>query len=370
MPAAPSLIVIGGGATGTGIAREAAERGMRVTIIERGEFGSGTSGRFHGMLHSGARYAVADPAVAAECYQENQRLRKLIPSAITDTGGLFVAFTDQEAAHADVVLRACKAAGIPTREISVKQALAQEPGLHTGLQRAFEVPDGFIDGAELLRLNRLTASNSAGQITQLTKHKVTGFKRQDGKIGGVIVQNAQNGSTEVLKADYVINAAGVWAAEVAHLARVDIQLLFDKGTMIIFKNQLNNAVLNRCRPEDDGDLLVPHGGQSIMGTTARVVTNPNDNIPTQEEADVLIREGSVMVPALARAEAVKIYAGVRPLHGEGELKRGDSRAMSRSFSVLDHANQGLDNFVSVVGGKVTLYRLMAEQTINHILQKA
>ena len=369
MTSKPSIIVIGGGATGTGIARQAAEQGMHVTIIERGQFGSGTSGRFHGMLHSGARYAVADPAVAAECYRENQRLRKLVPDAIRDTGGLFVAFSDAEAAHAETVLAACRTASIPTKEVSVQQVLRREPYISAHLQRAFMVPDGFIDGAKLLAINRKAATEAPGTLAQLTMHQVIGFKRAGAKLRGVVVQNAKNGLTETLTADYVVNAGGVWAAEIAHLAQVDIELVFDKGTMIVFKGRMSHSVLNRCRPEDDGDLLVSHGRQSIMGTTARVVTDPNDTLPTQEEADALIREGSVMVPALRHTEAVKIYAGVRPLHGSGDLQRGDSRAMSRSFSVLDHADQGIDNFISVVGGKVTLHRLMAEQALQVLQSK-
>jgi glycerol-3-phosphate dehydrogenase len=99
-----NVLIIGGGATGAGIAAEAARRGFSVTLVERGGLGAGTSGSFHGMLHSGARYVVNDPAVAAACYAENQRLRRLIPSAIVDTGGLFVAMTEEEAQHADKLI--------------------------------------------------------------------------------------------------------------------------------------------------------------------------------------------------------------------------------------------------------------------------
>lgn len=359
------VVIIGGGATGTGIARLASEHGMHVTLLERGRIGSGTSSRFHGMLHSGARYAVADPEVAADCYRENQILRKYIPSAITDTGGLFVALTDAEVSHADKVQAACKRAGIPFKELSVQTALQREPLLNPKLKRAFSVPDGFIDGAELLRINQKAAQSARF----MTGYTVVGFERSNKTITAVSAQNDATGKSERIDCDIVINAAGVWAGHVAGLADVNLTMLFDKGTMIIFKKQLTTAVVNRCRPENDGDLLVPHAGQTIMGTTSRVIADPDDYLPTQEEADVLVHEGSELVPALAKTEALRIYAGVRPLQAHGDLSH-DSRSVSRSFSVLDHADQGVSNMLSVVGGKVTLYRLMAETTVEAIKQKS
>jgi len=183
------------------------------------------------------------------------------------------------------------------------------------------------------------------------------------------VRHASSNTIEDIACDYVVNAAGVWAGEVANLASIHLAMLYDKGTMIIFKEQFTSSVINRCRPEDDGDLLVPHDGQSIMGTTSRVITDPDDYDPTQEEADVLVREGTLLVPDMAQAEALRIYSGVRPLQAVGDMQHG-SRAVSRSFKVLDHSDQGVDNIISVVGGKVTLYRLMAEAAVQALRAKS
>jgi glycerol-3-phosphate dehydrogenase len=366
-----TVVVIGGGATGLGIARDAALRGFRVILVERGELGSGTSSRFHGILHSGARYAVNDPIVAAECYSENQVLRQIAPSAITDTGGLFVATNPAEAAHGDKVLRACQEAGIPTTELSVAEALQAEPELSRTITRAFSVPDGFVDGARLLELNRQAALQATIPATLLAHHAVTGFGRSSHAISSVTVTDTKNGETQHVACDYVINAGGVWAGQIASLADVPLQIVFDKGTMIVFRQQLCRAVLNRCRPESDGDLLVPSAAGSILGTTARVVSDPGDVLPTQEEVDLLLAEGAALVPAIRQAEATRIYAGVRPLAGsDTPHPGGTSRSISRSFHVLDHDIQGLDNFISVVGGKVTLYRLMAEHAVGLLCQKS
>lgn len=370
----PRVVVIGGGATGTGIAAEAAKRGYSVVLVERGELGSGTSSHFHGILHSGGRYAVNDPQTATECYQENQILRMSIPSAVTDTGGLFVALNYREAEHAELWLKAATAAGIPVQEISITEALKREPHLSHKLTRAFTVPDGFIKGDEVIKINRRSATEARVPATFLTHHRVTGFELSHGRISAVNVASQNGGAAETIMCDYVISAAGVWAGQVARLAYVDLPMVFDKGTMITFKQELTRAVINRCRPEADGDLLVPSGHGSIMGTTARVIGDPDDCVPTQEECNVLMHEGIEMVPQLARADATRIYAGVRPLFGtpsgSNDTAASNTRAISRSFKVLDHEPNGVSNFMSVVGGKVTLYRRMAAAAVDLLGQKS
>ncbi len=368
----PHVVVIGGGATGVGVARDAAQRGFRVTVIERGKLGQGTSGHFHGILHSGGRYALNDHTVAAECYSENQILRRIAPSAVVDTGGMFVALNQQETIHADSILQACAKAGIPCAQLTTQQALTAEPHLNKAVKRAFRVPDGTIDGAEVLRLNRHAATTAEVPAQFLTDHSVVKLhKNNSSSVTAVTVQNHNTGEQKDITCDYVVNAAGVWAGRIAQLAAIPIQMVFDKGTMMIFSQQYSHAVLNRCRPEDDGDLLVPQAGQSIMGTTARVIANPDDCLPTQEEADVLLREGTAMIPALAGAEVTRIYAGVRPLlANQRSATASNSRSISRSFQVFDHTHEGVANLISIVGGKVTLYRRMAEETVDLLCQKS
>ena len=100
-----------------------------------------------------------------------------------------------------------------------------------------------------------------------------------------------------------------------------------------------------------------------MGTTARTITDPDDCLPTQEEVDLLMEQGACLVPQLRHAEVKRVYAGVRPLLKMGDQPTLSSRGLSRSFRLLDHEADGVSNFVSVIGGKVTLYRRMAEDTV-------
>ena len=139
------VLVVGGGATGAGVAWDAALRGFDVVLVERGDLAEGTSGRFHGLLHSGGRYVVKDPVTAEECVVENAILRDVIPDCIEDTGGLFVTTPDDDPAYADRFLEGCRAAKLPAEEIDVGEALRREPRLNPGIRRAFTVPDASID---------------------------------------------------------------------------------------------------------------------------------------------------------------------------------------------------------------------------------
>jgi glycerol-3-phosphate dehydrogenase len=144
------VLVIGGGATGGGTALDLALRGLRVALIERADLTDGTSGRYHGLLHSGGRYAVRDPQSARECIAENRILRRIIPHAIEDTGGFFVTTPDDDPAYAATWLAACRACGIEAEEVPVTEALRQEPTLNPRILRAFRVPDAACDSFDVL----------------------------------------------------------------------------------------------------------------------------------------------------------------------------------------------------------------------------
>ena len=109
------VLVIGGGATGAGVAWDAALRGYDVVLVDRLDLAEGTSGRFHGLLHSGARYVVKDPIAAAECAAENAILRRVAAAGIEDTGGLFVTTPDDDPGYADGLAAACAASGVPRK---------------------------------------------------------------------------------------------------------------------------------------------------------------------------------------------------------------------------------------------------------------
>src|SRR6185503_5560691 len=134
-----------------GTAWDAALRGFDVVLVERADLVEGTSGRFHGLLHSGGRYVVKDPIAARECVEENAIVRSIASAAIEDTGGLFVTTPDDDPAYGDEFLAGCAEAKLPVAEISPAEALTMEPLLNPGITRAFTVPDASIDAWKTVR---------------------------------------------------------------------------------------------------------------------------------------------------------------------------------------------------------------------------
>lgn len=352
------VLIIGGGATGGGTALDLALRGLKVALVERADLTDGTSGRYHGLLHSGGRYAVRDPESARECIAENRILRKVVPHAIEDTGGFFVTTPDDDAAYADQWVVACREAGITIEEISLGQLLREEPALNPAITRAFRVPDASCDGFDML--TALAAAIQAQGGTVLTYHEVTGLTVEDGKVVGATVRNRRTGEERDLAAALVVNAAGAWAGQIASMAGCPVTVRPSKGTMVAMAYRFVNTIINRCHPPGDGDILVPVGTVAVIGTTSVDVPDPNDTSIQAWEVRRMLEEGAKMVPGFTQVRALRAWAGVRPLYEEGGAAQG--RDAKRTFAVLDHAERdGVAGLITVVGGKFTTYRLMAER---------
>jgi glycerol-3-phosphate dehydrogenase len=139
------VIVIGAGSTGAATAHDLTLRGLRVTVIERGEVASGTTGRNHCLLHSGARYCVTDQDSAIECVEENTILRNIMPDLLELNDGLFVAVTEEDLAFKERFLEGCAACHIPAHDIPVKHALEMEPFLNPKTLATVQIPDGVFE---------------------------------------------------------------------------------------------------------------------------------------------------------------------------------------------------------------------------------
>ena len=165
------ILIVGGGGTGGALAHDLSLRGLRVTLVERGELTSGTTGRHHGMLHSGGRYAVNDRESAVECIEENTILRRICPGSFESNDGLFVAVEDEDMEYLQPLLDGCEAAGIPAQRLTPGEALALEPNLNPELKAAVRVPDGSMDAMRLPLRFFATAQHNGATIRPYTEVK-------------------------------------------------------------------------------------------------------------------------------------------------------------------------------------------------------
>jgi glycerol-3-phosphate dehydrogenase len=360
------VAIIGGGITGVGIARDLAQRGIDFLLIEKGDLANGASGRNHGYLHSGARYVVNDPHAAGECIRENQILKQIASWCVEDTGGLFVSLPEDCKAFRDQFLSSCEEIGIPTRSLAPSEALELEPNLSHDISGAIYVPDAAIDPFSLVFANAEETGGHGNKI--LARTEVTHLIQGKNGVKGVEALNLETGQPLTVHADFVVNAAGAWADQIARLADLSIELELSKGSMVVCNRRLSHRVIHRCRPPSDGDIVVPNHTVSVLGTTSVKTGNMNSPAVEPWEVSFLIEETSKMLPCLLEARYIRAYAGVRPL-----LKSGSgqgSRKLSRGFVLLDHARRdGVKNFITITGGKLITYRLMAEKTVDLICEK-
>ena len=359
MPSHFDVIVIGGGVTGAGTARDCAMRGLSVLLIEKDDYANGATGRNHGLLHSGARYAVTDAESAEECIKENMILRKIARHCTEETDGLFITLPDDDLAYQKKFVESCLKAGIRADIIDPKEAIRLEPAVNPTLIGAVRVPDASIDPF------RLTAANVQDAVRHgakaLTYHEVTDLIIVNGRVEGVKVRNNLTGETSEFRSSLVINAAGIWGALIAKKAGIEIKMFPAKGALLIYGHRVNNMVINRCRKPADADILVPDDAVCVIGTTSDLVPieTVDDMQVTPEEVERLMREGERLAPALATTRILRAYAGVRPLVASDNDPSG--RTISRGIVCLDHETRdGLAGFITITGGKMMTYRLMAE----------
>jgi len=373
----PHIAVIGGGSTGAGIARDLAMRGLDVTLVEQGNLTHGTTGRMHGLLHSGGRYAVSDQASATECIEENRVLRDIASHCVEMTGGLFVKRPEDSEEYFQQKLSGCEECGIPAEVVSGEEARAMEPHLAKDIDKAISVPDGAIDPFRLVVANAASAQEHGARIE--THSKVTDLLVESGEVVGIEVEHdsgpgkrvhGTEGGTEQIRADYVVNATGAWAGRIGDMAGLDIEVRPSKGVMTIMNIRQVDTVINRCRPKGDADIVVPHETTAILGTTDEEVEDPEDYPEEQWEVDMMIDTLSELIPMLEDARTIRSFWGVRPLYEPPDVGSDDPTDITRDFFLLDHDERDdLPGMTSIVGGKFTTYRMMGEQIADHVCGK-
>jgi glycerol-3-phosphate dehydrogenase len=366
---APHVVIVGGGGTGGALAHDLALRGIRVTVVERGEITSGTTGRHHGLLHSGARYAVKDRESAVECIEENNILRRIAPGSFELNDGLFVAITDEDEAYEKRFVESCEACGIPARRVDRAEALRLEPNLNPAVRLAVQVPDGTMDAMRMPLRFFATARKNGAEIRPFTE--VVGMMisgSAPGTVSGVKVRDHAAEREYEIGADLVVNAAGPWGEKVARMAGVDVPIQPSPGILVAVRRRYCNMVINRLHASGDGDIVVPQRELSVIGTSSWVTDDPDHLAVPADHVEAMFHEGSAMIPALRGATVRATWSAARPLLGERGASTG--RELSRTFKCFDHeVEDRVAGFLTIGGGKATTLRAMAEATANVVCSK-
>lgn len=384
------VCVIGGGITGAGVALEAVSRGASVALIERRDFASGTSGWSTKLVHGGIRYLPqGQVGLVREALRERATLLKIARHLVWPLAFVLPIYeTTRRPIGVPIALPggfgvgAAMRAGLTAydllagrenvarhRHISATEALRDVPGLRAdGLKDAFVYSDAGTNDTLLTATVIRTAAEQGAYIANYVE--AVGFVEEHGRIVGVEARDHVTGEAFTIAARTVVNATGVWSEDVSTRAPggSDVQVLPAKGIHLVVDAERvgvkQDAVV---LPEtEDGRILfiVPWQGRAVIGTTD---TPGGDIEHPRADADeityVLRTVNDAIRTPLTEVDIISTYAGYRPL-----VKAKDgakSAALSRTHAVLTAAN----GLVTIIGGKLTTYRKMAEDTVDALIER-
>ena len=344
------VIVIGGGATGTSVLRDLSMRGIKAILLEKKLIASGTTSLNHRNLLSGMRYVVKDPVVAKECAEENKILSKTLPQFVSKIKGYFVGFKNQYTKEA---LEKARELGLEYREVDRRVAFKDIPFLNKEIELVIETEDKNIDitGACLFYCH--SSERLGGKFFENTEI----FEIKKEKNCFILITNKGK-----FKAKYIINATGPWVNKIAQLIGVILPVVYNQGTIIIQKSFSPRGIQFLCEPSD-GNAYIVHGQHAWLGTTSTALDSI-DQIKTEDWAEDYLKEKiSSIIPKVKTTETIGKFSGIRPLIKEMDKKNG--RELSRSFKIVEKP----ENFIHVIGGKLTISRLMAEEATNLICKR-
>jgi glycerol-3-phosphate dehydrogenase len=310
---------------------------------------------------------VRDPQAAAECYRENQTLRRIMPHCLEELDGFFVLTPWEDPDYIPGFLAGCQAAGIPVEEVGAGQLLRQEPALNPGISYCFRTPDISGDPFLSTQSNADSARQHGARI--LTYHRVLKLWQEQGQVQGAHCRDLINDEEVTVRSALVVNAAGVWAGRLAASIGLSIPLLPSKGAMLALNQRVLNSLVLRCHIPSDADALIPSHTVTLTGSTDGDICQPDDVSINPQHIQVIMQEAEKLVPGISSVRRLRAWAGVRPLYAE-DVPAGDTRRVTRAHALLDHAaRDGMPGLITIIGGKWTTYRLMAEEVTDLACKK-
>ncbi|HEY1160933.1 MAG TPA: glycerol-3-phosphate dehydrogenase/oxidase [Terracidiphilus sp.] len=366
------IAVVGGGATGVGVAVDAAARGLSVVLLEAHDFGKGTSSRSTKLVHGGVRYLEqGNIPLVMSALKERGLMRQNAPHLVHDLAFVVPNYSWWEAPFYGIGLKlydmlAGKYGFGASKLLSKEETLERLPALEPQELRGGVVYyDGQFDDARLLIHLAMTASDHGA--TLLNYCPVTGLQRDaDGYVNGVLARDDESGEELTIPARIVVNATGVFTDSIRQMAdpAADPLVVTSQGIHLVFDRSFLKCETALMVPRtSDGRVLfvIPWHGHAVAGTTDTPVDAPSlEPRPLDEEIEFILETaGRYLSRPPSRADVLAVYAGLRPLvKGEGKTS-----ALSRDH-VIHVDTSGL---LTITGGKWTTYRHMAEDCVDHAI---
>jgi glycerol-3-phosphate dehydrogenase len=372
------VIVIGGGVNGTGVARDAALRGLRVALFERNDIAFGASGNSSGMIHGGPRYLTYDPDVTYKSCLDSGHIQSIAPHLLFRIPFLMPV---RKGFGSKVELFGLDAffdlydryqplkRGKPHVLLDADDVRRLEPGITGELEGGVSFDEWGIDGARLCVANAVDAHEHGAEIR--THCTVTELVRgEGGAVTGIRFQDRISGETGARHASVVVNATGAWTPLTTALGGVAsraARVRPGKGVHVYFDRRLTNYAIG-CRAIDGRQVFMePWQNMTVLGTTDDdYYGDLDDCVATTDEVRYLVQAVERVFPSIRHARSIGTWAGVRPTVYEWGPNED---ALSRDDRVVDHAADGANGLYSLIGGKLASYRLFAEEATDVVAER-
>ncbi len=373
------LIVVGGGCNGTGIARDAAMRGLKVLLLEKNDFSAGTTGASSGMIHGGPRYMLYEVKTTKLACEDARHILKIarhlcfrIPFLVPIAQEGKSKWTTR--LNAELVETFFEAydrfsplkGGKPHTRLSREETFQLEPCLVDDVVGGVTFDEWGIDTARLCVLNALSARDAGAEVKNHTE--VIQVLKENDAVVGVRTRHVITGEENEYRCRILFNATGPWLPQFAAMAGIDIQLRPGKGIHLILDRRITNvAIVSKC--VDGRQIFInPHENNTLIGTTDDDYYGELEDIPVSEdEIEYLLQGMERIYPDIRQSRIISTWRGVRPTLWGQDVYEDE---LSREHEVFDHETRdGLKGFLSMGGGKLASYRVMAEEATDLICKK-
>ena len=367
------VAIIGGGASGLGIALDSASRGHKTILLEKNDFAKGTSSRSTKLVHGGVRYLQnGDISLVIEALRERGIMRKNAPHLVRDLSFVIPSYDWWSSPFYGIGLKvydmmAGKLGLGPSTILNREETLKYLPNVKKeGLRGGVIYHDGQFDDARMAVSLALTADQEGA--TLLNYVEVTGLEKEKDMLTGIQITDCIDGSKKTIKAKVVVNATGVFSDQIIRMDQPEAKPMIrpSQGVhLVIDKSFLQGDHAIMVPHTTDGRVLfaVPWNGQVVVGTTDTQIDDAlEEPIPMEEEIDFILENASAYMTKKPHRKDVKsVFVGLRPLAATNNNKES-TKEVSRHHKIIV-STSGL---VSVLGGKWTTYRKMAEDAVNTI----
>jgi len=364
-----TVTIIGAGATGLALAIELQNAGVDFIVVDKGDPGMGSTCHSAGVLHSGARYALTDPELAKTCRQSQEFFLSVAPFTVSNKSDAYYLITDRQSeVYATDLVDACRRLEVPIRYVSRTEIRESEPHISIDAMGALAVPDVTVDPFLLVASYVEEITNRGAAITPRAEILSATWNHDCWRLE---LFDTMMNRTQTVFTKMVIVAAGPWTARVLNHFGISLNLRYINGCMFVLNDKVVDRIVTLCQPPTSCDSLIPCYSNTLLGSTWSQQDMADPTLPVSGDRGQATSALSRLLDVSYDQVVSHAYSGVRVILATKLRSAANiSRTAKRASYLLDHSEQnGVNNLISIFGGKLTFHNTMAQQAATLVCQK-